>query len=150
MEIPSFLYFIIIILLPEASIIEPSFTIDNAGHILSSVSIILAYQLVFVLRSVRGSYRAGKSFLDIRLLLRIRIHAKSQADFICHFFFGKYFGQEFADQLFIVVLMRAVQQERVSALPTSDSADPSRQLPNAYADAAQHEVAKLPPILLVD
>ena len=61
-----------------------------------------------ILHSVRRNLGEFKPFLDILHLPRIGQYAESDADFVCDLFPGKDIGQEFVDQLLIVILMWAI------------------------------------------
>ena len=61
-----------------------------------------------ILHSVRRSLCAFKPIFTTLHLPRISKNAESDADFVCDLFSGKHIGQEFIDQLLIVLLMRAV------------------------------------------
>ena len=61
-----------------------------------------------ILHSVRRNLGEFKPFFNILHLPRIGQYAEPDADPVCDVFPGKHIGQEFFNQLLVVLLMRAV------------------------------------------
>ena len=102
------------------------------------------------LHAVRGSLGTDEPLFDVGLLLRIGEHAKPQADPTRHRTVVKQVGHKRTQQLLVILLVRAVQKERVPAFPAADSLGLACEPPDAPSHAVQHMVAELTPVPLVD
>jgi hypothetical protein len=82
--------------------------------------------------------------------LRIGEHAEPQADAARHRAVVEQVGYERAQQLLVILLVRAVQKERVPTLSAADPLGLSCEPPDAGAHAVQHMIAELAAVPLVD